>query len=329
MAFPFLSSNGFETGSSPYDSETDTNSKLAVIGFKRMFSITGGEIPYRGAYCAHIDLSGGTADAFYQENNDWDTSASGTIWTRFYFYMTSDYTMATTNRFTIFALEQTSGAAEVVIDVKYTTAAGLQIVLDETQAGSSTVVATLPTDQWNCVEISATIDSGANDGTATLYFNGSTIGTISSLTQGAITHAQIGAVGIDAGTTSGHLFFDEIVADDAQIYPLINRFPPERIWVTHSQHALLGSGEALVSVTGSSTDALVELYDTYTANSGVAATPLLQIRSVDDTLEGPYRVSFNRGLYLVLSGTNVQAYVTPIRNATAGKAGIQNLAMRG
>lgn len=88
MAFPLDSDKQFETGDvSEFDSETDGNSVLNVRSYKWLAKHGAVlELPYRGAYCMHIDLSGADTNQYLQENDDFDVTAGNSLSFGFYFY---------------------------------------------------------------------------------------------------------------------------------------------------------------------------------------------------------------------------------------------------
>lgn len=312
MAFPYLFAESFENGTlGAFNSEVDTNSKMNYMHARDMVRVTSAdgiaEVPWDGAYAAHINLALGAADAYIEETAGFDTSASGTIWVRFYFYASDNLTMAASDRFTIFALFETGGAQEVTVGIR-NNAGVLELAVSET--GSSTAqTATLPLGRWMHIELRAVIDSGAANGTIDAYLDGTRVGSqITTLTQGAITHARFGSIDIDAGTTLGRLFFDDIVADDAQIFADTERYPINKM-IACDSHVVLGPGRVSVSLTGTSTDAVLTLYDTNKANSSEQPIPIRIIRNLTaNEYVGPFNdINFSRGLFATLTGTAAHA----------------------
>jgi hypothetical protein len=66
VAFPFLLESNFESGSNAeWTSETDTVSQLDFPHYSELARYPWKTcVPFQGAYCARVVLSGGTADAF-------------------------------------------------------------------------------------------------------------------------------------------------------------------------------------------------------------------------------------------------------------------------
>ena len=141
MAFPWLFESTFEAGGvTEWTSETDTQNKLNVRHYRYLAKHGARlEVPFKGAYCAHIDLSGGTADAYLQEDTAFDLAADGTLFLRFMFYATG-LTMAASDAFTIFTIQSAGPVDEISIRVQ-NVAGTIQLVCAETGAtaiGAST-----------------------------------------------------------------------------------------------------------------------------------------------------------------------------------------------
>ena len=85
MAFPWLSECNFEDGTKGhFDTETDTETRLDFPHYSELARTPGMGMPWRGAYCARVNLAndGTPANALLQETGSWDTSAGGTIFFR-------------------------------------------------------------------------------------------------------------------------------------------------------------------------------------------------------------------------------------------------------
>jgi hypothetical protein len=322
VAFPYVADQNFEAGGfTEFDSEVDTENKLAVLHYTTLAQHGARlELPYIGAYAAHITLAGGTADAYLQEDDLYDLAAAGILHLRFMVYV-KGLVMAASDRFTIFSVQSAGPTDEMTVSI-LNDAGVLRWVAAETGATAvgSGRTAPLVQDQWHTVELSLTVDSGAgNDGTAAFFLDGYPVGTpITALDQGAIIQARLGAIGIDAGTTAGHLLFDHVVADDTRVFPPGDRFGQSRL-ATKSSHLFVGPGQ-LQSVTllaGAATDNALICYDTDEANtnapSRMIVPELRNAQGASDTVT--YHVSagaglFQRGCYVALSGTNPRAVIT-------------------
>ncbi len=315
MAFPFTFYEGFENGTlGAFNSETDNDAKLNYIDYKAMARITGAdghaEVPYQGAYAMWVNLAGGTSAAYVQENDGFDTSAAATLFVRFYLYVTEDLVTAASDRFDIFTMMETGNAQEVTVGIRNNSGA-IQLIVSETASSTPSAIA-LPLGQWNLVEVKAVIDSGGNDGTIDAWLNGAALTQITGLTQGPITHARLGTINIDAGTTKGHLFFDEVVSDDARIYGIDQRFPYSTMRLAGDMHPVVGPGAAYLAVTGTGTDAVALIYDSDSGSLNTSSQPIATIRQGNSTAEVKdymHKLEFQTGLFIDLAGTNAQCIV--------------------
>lgn len=308
MAFPWISEVNFDAGDrGTFDSETDTDSKLDFPHYSELARVPGLAMPYRGAYCMRVDLAGGTADAFIQEDVDWDMALAETQWWRFMLWVDPDITMANNDEFAIFKLQSAGPVDEAVIVINFTTASGLRIGVGET-AGSQFLP--LSTNLWHAVELAATLDDGAsNNGTLDLTVDGSAATQVASLDQAAVAQGRLGAMDIDAGTTRGHILFDEVISDDAQIYPPTIRFA-DTVVLTASGHAFVGPGvvDNVTLLSSATADCALAVYDSDVGNSNDTFNRKAQLRNtaaaggeIVDPAGMPVRV--RRGCYVTLSGT--------------------------
>lgn len=326
MAFPWLSEEGFESGgtvgsledTTHFDASSDTQGKLSIIHYSELAGIPGAPAPYRGAYCLRLEQTGTvTTAAYLQETGSWDLSASGSIFFRFALFIGSGITMSNGNQFDILQLWSGASTSEVAIHILYQTSGGLQIGI-----GDGTVTSRylpISTNVWHIVEAKFVIDSGGGDGTADLWLDGGHATQVTGMTQNAITSGIFGAVGIDAGSTVLPLYFDELIADDAQLYPIKERFP-ESLTLTKSGHAFVGPGtiDNVTLMSGAGTDNVLQLYDTDVANVNDAQSFKIELKNTaQNELVDPAGVPVHvqRGAYISLSGTNPRANVL-IRSAT-------------
>lgn len=312
MAFPFVTEEGFEAGTrGHFDAESDNDAKLRFAHYSQLAQIQGCPAPWRGAYAMHVDLSLGTSDAYVQETGSWDmTAGTNELYGRFMLYLSSDLTMATTNEFGILQFWSSTSTVECGIYINYTTANGYRIGIGEASA-SSFLPITL--GKWHSVEFFFN-PAGSSSSTLDLWLDGAAATQVGSFTSADITSGVVGVVGQDAGTTKGHVVFDQIVTDDAQIYPPEIRFPRTQL-MTKSGHAFVGNGmiENVQLLSGAGTDNVLSIYDTDTANTNDAGNVKAELKNTANNeavdLSGvPLNVT--RGAYVALSGTNPRALVT-------------------
>jgi len=334
MVFPYLGASNWELGTALdgfWDSEVDTNAKLNVRHYTELFASPVREVPFRGAYCPQINLALGTADAYLEEAITIGLAARRFV--RFYVYV-QGLTMAASDRFTLFQFQSAGPTSEVVVDVR-NNAGNLEILAAETGAAGAPNIrnADLVQGQWHCVELDVTIDAGVgNDGIIRLFLDGQQVGTdLGGLDQAAITQMRLGTMGIDAGTTAGHVLFDEFVVDDGTTrIGTLDRYEVTRL-MTQSGHIFLGQGqiEEAYVYDGDSADSTLELYDTDTADTlQPLILPRLRLTSADRIGDKWLSMgTFKRGCYASLGGTNTRAWITA-RIANHSVAAIQLHAAR-
>ena len=315
MAFPFLFSENFETGTAgAFDAETDTDS---ILDFPHYTTLASSKmVPWRGAYAMRIRPNGGTASAYVQENGSFDTAASGTIFIRFYVYLGRDFAMANSDKFSLMELESVADTTTEVACGLDRNGSNIRFWFAETSAAAATTIVlgttTTAIGKWYCFEVKAVIDAGGgNDGTIDAYVDDGSAGAqITALDQGAIVDAKFGMIGVDAGTT-GTILFDGIIADDAQVFSDTERYKPLNQWLhSPSNHPVIGAGAASVAVTGTSTDAVLSVFDTDGVSTRLEPIAVIRNVSANEFTPGHDIFEFDHGLYLTLTGTNVQAFVS-------------------
>lgn len=312
MAFPFVSENGFEDGTKGhFDVETDTESRLDFPHYTTLAGTPGKGLPWRGAYCMRVELAndGSPADAYVQETGSWDLAATNSLFFRLMFTVSPDIAMANADEFGILQLWSAATTVEGGAYINFTTANGLRLGIGETAATS---FKPLTTGVWHCLELKFVIDAGGgNDGTIDAWLDGAAFTQVTGLDQGAITSGVVGVLSQDVGTTRGWVLFDDIIADDARIFPPVSRFPQTQL-LTLSSHLFVGPGEIekIDLLSGASTDNVVSIWDTDRAYTSDASNLQLELKNVANServalSDWPVRVQ--RGAYVVLSGTNPRA----------------------
>lgn len=324
MAFPFLFEENFSLGTlGGFNSETDTDSKLSFPHFASLAQRAPLlDVPFRDAYAAHIDLSGGTNDALLTELEGFDVAANTAAAVRFYLFVSTNLTMATTDTFDILRWQSAGPVNEFSINILDT--AGAKTIRAGDTGGATFRSSPLTLGVWHSVELVINTGTGAN-GTADFYLDGYQIGAqVGSIASAALTQAQMGTMGIDAGTTAGHLLFSNIIVDDARVYPVQSRFSPE-VTITKSGHYALGPGrlDHLTLVSGG-TDNVIKIYDTDEAILADAGNLVAMISAgvANDSMEIMHPVHFNRGCYVNLAGTN------PLVRAVFGQANLSRALVR-
>lgn len=301
MSLPYTFECNFEDGtSSPFDSETDTQSKLSVEHYSVLAKLPFVDsVPYRGAYAALIDLSLGTADAYYQEDTGFDVAANTAAAMRFAFWISSSLVMATNDTFDLFEWQSAGPINEFTARI-INTAGVITFSAGDPGPVSGPTFRTSPItlNTWHVAELVINTGTGA-DATCTVYLDGQQLGAqITGITCAALTQARLGAIGIDAGTTRGRILLDQIVADDTQVGSFSKRFDMTRL-ATKSGHLLIGPGSIVESdlILSTALDETMTMWDTDTANT----TDIHNRVAVYQAFRPIY---VKRGLYVVLGGTN-------------------------
>ena len=325
MGYPYLFIETFEgADEGVFTAETDGDSILDYPHFTELARHK--QLPWRGAYCMRIRPAGGTASAYVQENDSFDTAAAGTIFIRFYVYLGSNFAMANADKFSLMELES-------VVDTTTEVACGLdrsgsdiRFWFNETAAAAGATTKVLGTTttalgKWYCFEIKALIDDGAgNNGTIDGWVNDGSAGAqIATLDQGAIVDAKFGVIGLDA-TTTGTILMDCIIADELQVFSDTERFKPLNQWLpcstagggstTAEYHPVIGSGRVAVAVTSTASDGVLSLYDTDGVSTRLEPIAVIRNTVASALTPGDHSYEFSFGLYATLSGTNVQAFVS-------------------
>ncbi len=309
IAFPYDHHVNFESGTrGSFDGETDTNSKLDFPHYSELARFPGHGAPFSGAYCMRVDLSGGTADAFVNENASWDFALNASTSFRFYLWVSDTIAMADADEFIVWAL-RSAAAYEAVVAINFTTANGLRIGVGKTAAAQ---FLPLTTNQWHLIDMSLEIDAGGgNDGSIAWRLDGVAGTTVSSLNQLATTTGRLGAMDIDAGTTAGVLLFDDIATDSERIFGILpqDRFSTDVLMVADG-HAFVGPGciDNLTLNASETADCAVRIYDTDVANSDGIENVKLILRNTGTTggeIVDPAGVpiTVKRGAYVTLAGT--------------------------
>ena len=303
MAYPYIFSENFDQGGrGNFDSETDVSGALDFPHYTALAAVPGSPMPYRGAYCMRIAAPGNTADHILTEG-DIDISAGATGWVRFALYISKDFAASADDIFNIFEFKASS-TIETAIALQVIAATDLVgIGIGETTAAS--FPANVSKGQWHTVECGLTVDAGTNnDGTATLYLDGHSIQTISSVDQGAITNGVLGTQLTLTTTDEGYILFDEFAFDDTRL-GITHRYASSRL-ITNSAFMFVGPGriDNVKLLDGGSGDVTLELYDTDVYNASL--TPVWRDRTiVNSTNVSPADVpiSFSRGCLALLGGT--------------------------
>jgi hypothetical protein len=197
----------------------------------------------------------------------------------------------------------------IAVCLRYTTAAGYEILAAQNASDAAVSSAVISLGKWHWVEAYGTLDTGTV-GTIALALDGNASTAVTALTQIAVTDAEFGVIGQDAGTTAGKLIFGPVVFDNARVGNPYPRYSPHRI-LTSSQHVFVGPGTVsraeLVSTANNQT---LTLYDTDTGNTSDAIPVAHLDNGILDTgtrvMSDP--LYFQKGCYAAVSGGNATDY---------------------
>lgn len=310
MAFPWIFESNFETGTaSEWDSESDTGSLLDFPHYSTLSTIPGAPVPYRGAYCMRIQM-GDTNDHTLIEG-DIDIADNGTSYFRWYLFAGNDVTATADDTFNIFELQQAGGTNEMVVGMRITTATDLlEIGIGDATAPTSFV--SFPRNKWVCVELLAT-PSTTGAGVLTLFLDETQVATLTGLTQAAAIGRGVLGTQDTLATTTGTLYFDQFIQDDARLYGIPIRYP-EEVYLTKSAHVFVGAGcvENVTLLSGAGADNVLQVFDTDVNNTLHLGRVKLELKNVTnsemvDPAGTPVHVQ--RGCFVNLTGTNPRAIV--------------------
>lgn len=310
MAHPFDFQENYEDGTKGnFDGTTvDGGSALTFLHWKRLRASSLAPMPFRGAYLPQINLASvDSSGTYFLEDTAFDHSSNVTRHLRFMFFVTSDLVMAASDIFDIFQIRSAS-LVEFALSVRNNSGA-IEIGAGET--AGSTRTKTLSLGEWHTVEATLAIQgAGGSSGTIDFFIDGAQVGTqVTGITHVATTNARLGVQNIDAGTTTGRIYYDQVVYDDTRVFPHATRKPSDII-VTDSEHVFVGPGvvsSATLLTTGASN--LMHVYDTDTANVNDDQSRKIELDlNTHTSVEGPFY--FNKGCYVELGGTDPRGQIT-------------------
>lgn len=313
MSFPWIFESNFEQGTNgEWDTETDTGSKLDFphySTFVRRSDIK--TIPYRGAYCAMIDLSSGDTNDHTLTEGDIDIADAATRYFRWYMYVSNNFTATADDTFNIFELQQVGGTVEQSVGMRVTAATNvLEIGIGDGTAPTS--FAAFPRGRWVCVELLSTI-STTGSGAMTLFLDETSVIALTGQTQAAAVGQGVLGTQDTLSTTTGVILLDQFVMDDARIYGLPIRYP-EDLFITKTCHVFVGQGkiENVTLLSGGAADNVLQVFDTDVNNTNHVGRTKLELKNIaaNETVDpAGVPVLVQRGAYVVLSGTNPRAIV--------------------
>jgi len=319
VSFPWIHEANHERGdNADYDSETDTGSQLDFPHYTDLARFPWPHCaPYSGAYCMRVTLAGGTADAYVVEG-DWDIAATVNRFCRFNIWFSPTFDATADDTVAIWEFLATA-TVETSVGFRYVATTDV-INLGIGEVAPTSFGSAIEKGVWYTVELDMQNDPGSNDGTIDMYVTkaGDPASTVvdatqvASLDQGAVTTGRLG-VQDHLATTTGVILIDDVIFDDARIYPGA-RYPTQKTF-TKSGHFFIGSGDVASAalLTDEATNKVL-LYDTNTADTLSDQDFVAELELDNQTsISGP--IHFEKGCYVELSGTDPRAQVTIVTNS--------------
>lgn len=312
MSFPYNIEATFDDGTrDSFDSETDVGSILDYPHYKELSRY--GLAPWRGAHAMRVTIDGSNtayvqAAAFAQ--------ATQSVWLPICVH--DDFTLNDGNNLQIFALFSAGTTREATISIRRS-GSDYQFVANDPSQGVEAVT-TFSRDKTRYYQLEMTVNR--TNGTIDFYLDGGQVQSqLTGIAMGVPIFARMGVLNV-AASQSGILLFGGVISDDTRIFPR-RRFPCDTAWVTHDMQAFIGTGAIdSAQLTGTNTDAVLNVLDTNiyeTAITDFSREPIVYTRNTVANAQVPnYHapIIFNRGLYVQLTGTAPQAWLSLQPNGT-------------
>ena len=318
MAFPYAFHANFETGTKDtFGAETDSGGRLDFPGPQQLVHDMLAVFPHKGAYCMRVNLGKNSNDAEVTTSVTW--AADSTNYMRFEFMVGEDVQIG--NDGDLVDIMGLYGSAwEGHITLARIEPAGLVLGLRDA-SGSVTDYLSIEPGDWICIEAEAHVDAGGGNDGSIIVWTGNDRIRLANLDQDAITSVNFGAMN-QSGDLSGHIYFDEIVFDDARLYPDYAphnlRLDGETMAFGKSGFAFVGKGHIMGAqlIDGGSNDCALKIYDTDDVNFSesmkkehLATTTGTPVAYSQAMAGGGYLFNVDHGCYVALSGTNPQALI--------------------
>jgi hypothetical protein len=330
MAYPYILESNFEAGTNAeWTSESDTGSKLDIVSYRELVRSPKIPAPFRGAYC--MQIVAGDANDHTLTSTSITCADGSSIYTRFYFYVSPNFTATADDVFNLYEFQQAGGTIEGSLGMQITAATNkLEIGIGDGLFPTSFVE--FVRGRWTCIETLYTV-STIGAGVFTLYIDGGVAIALTALTNAAAVGKGVLGLQDTLATTTGTLLFDEFVVDDLRVYPLKDRFPDDLL-LTKTHHVFVGEGtiENATLLSGAATDNSLTLYDTDSASTLDYGTIKLELKNVvnSDVVDpAGVPIRFKRGCYAVLAGTNPRALLkVGLANGYRSDAAVLNCGLK-
>ena len=306
--YPFISQETFDDGTrGNFDSEVDAGSILGFPSYKELSRF--GLSPWQGTHALRVSLSGAN-DAYIEESNAIVAQSPVRLW--FPLLVAADFTLDDGDVVNVLEVRSTDAIPEAFIAVRrsgndYQLVAGDGVTVQRIYGAI-----TRSNSRWYQIEL--TINQVV--GTIDFYVDGGQVGgQVGGLSIDPLTTLRLGAPAGTSVSDSGTLLIGGLIADDTRVFPRL-RFAVETIWVTRDITAYLGNGTIdSVNFTSTGTDGILTILDVDVFESSISFSrePIIYLRNTEANAQVPGQnlpVSFRRGVYVQLAGTNPQAWIS-------------------
>lgn len=319
MGFPFAFHENFEAGTKgSFTGETDSGNRLDFPGPQQFKHDMLAVFPHRGGYCARINLGKNSSPATLDYTVSW--AADATNYMRFEFMVGEDVQIGndTTDYLDILSFESGSATLEGQLTLSRIEPAGMVLGLRDGSGSIQGYLSVTPGD-WICIEVQVDVDAGAGNDGSIIVWRGDERIKITNLDQAALNNVRFGALN-QTGDFTGHIYFDEVIIDEARLYPDYSAHNLHLDWQTmpifKSGFAFIGQGTIQgVQLIGNAAGTLVEvkIYDTddilcaeHMKKEHLTTTAASSVAYSQSLGAGQPLFHVQRGCYVALSGTDPQ-----------------------
>lgn len=311
----FLFHENFEAGTlGGFTRQIDTLGKISFPDHNDGLAIP----PWRGGYVMKVDLDRGTDIAYVEQSTAVGVAAGQIRYCKMHFYLSKDFWMSpgTSVEFLRFGSGDplTSSTIECAVAVARDTFLAERPLLGVVSPDFSNTLDGLyfETGRWNSLEGILYHTVG---GVSRFYLIvGDNILQVNGFTYDTITHVRLGTL-FQSPNLRGTLYFDDFIFDSARVKPPADipstALSGESLLFTKTSYAFVGPGvlRGATLISGGNDNA-VDFFDTdklpVPHQDLKGALKCSSPESKDSLIKG---VRFQRGCYMVISGTDPQVLV--------------------
>ena len=167
-----------------------------------------------------------------------------------------------------------------------------------------------------CIEAQVDVDAGGGNDGSIIVWRGDERIRIGNLDQASMTGVRFGALN-QTGDFTGHIYFDEVIIDEARLYPDYSAHNLHLDWQTmpffKSGFAFVGQGtiQGVQLIDGGSGDCAVQIYDTddvlyaeHQKREHLTTRTASTVAYSQSLGAGQPLFHVQRGCYVALSGTS-------------------------